>query len=98
MIAMVGEMLGTLEHVRTDFTMAKWHIVIKKINGRRYRYRQMSWRENGRTVTRSEYLEPADGPWRTAVKRSRVRAALGPTDCSPAAPDLGKSQDAREDG
>jgi hypothetical protein len=72
--------------------MAKWHIVIKKINGRRYRYRQMSWRENGRTVTRSEYLEPADGPWRTAEKRPRARVAIGSTDSTQVAPDLGNVQ------
>jgi hypothetical protein len=44
-----------------DAATAKWHIVIKLINGRRYRYRQKSWTENGRSRTRSVYLEPADG-------------------------------------
>ena len=38
-----------------------WYIVIKTINGRRYRYRQKTWREAGRVRTRSEYLGPADG-------------------------------------
>jgi hypothetical protein len=36
-----------------------WYIVIKTINGRRYRYRQKTWREGGRVRTRSEYLGPA---------------------------------------
>ena len=36
-----------------------WYIVIKTINGRRYRYRQKTWRENGRVRTRSEYIGPA---------------------------------------
>jgi Zincin-like metallopeptidase len=39
-----------------------WYVVIKTINGRRYRYRQKTWRENGRIRTRSEYIGPADGP------------------------------------
>src|SRR5438128_2414384 len=33
-----------------------WYIVIKTINGRRYRYRQKTWREGGRVRTRSEYI------------------------------------------
>ena len=37
-----------------------WYIVVKTINGRRYRYRQKTWRENGRVRTRSEYIGPAD--------------------------------------
>jgi antirestriction protein ArdC len=36
-----------------------WYFVIKTIHGRRYRYRQKTWRENGRVRTRSEYI----GPW-----------------------------------
>jgi hypothetical protein len=35
-----------------------WHIVIKIIKGHRYRYRQKTWRENGRVRTKSEYLGP----------------------------------------
>jgi hypothetical protein len=42
-----------------------WYFVIKTINGRRYRYRQKTWRENGRVRTRSEYIGPADGPPRS---------------------------------
>jgi antirestriction protein ArdC len=37
-----------------------WYIVVKTINGRRYRYRQKTWRESGRVRTRSEYLGRAD--------------------------------------
>jgi antirestriction protein ArdC len=37
-----------------------WYIVIKTINGRRYRYRQKTWREGGRVHTRSEYIGPAE--------------------------------------
>ena len=48
---------------------AKWNIVIKTINGRRYRYRQKSWYEGGRIRTRSKYLEPADGPARAPSKK-----------------------------
>jgi hypothetical protein len=35
-----------------------WYVVIKTINGRRYRYRQRTWREGGRMRTRSEYIGP----------------------------------------
>ena len=37
-----------------------WYIVVKTINGHRYRYRQKTWRENGRVRTKSEYLGPVD--------------------------------------
>jgi hypothetical protein len=36
-----------------------WYIVIKAIKGRRYRYRQKTWREAGRVRTSSEYIGPA---------------------------------------
>ena len=40
-----------------------WYIVIKTIKGRRYRYRQKTWREGGReggrVRTRSEHIGPA---------------------------------------
>jgi hypothetical protein len=36
-----------------------WYIVIKTIKGRRYRYRQKTWREGRHVRTRSEYLGPA---------------------------------------
>src|SRR5258708_40307918 len=36
-----------------------WYLVIKTINGRRYKYRQKTWREGGRVRTRSEYIGPA---------------------------------------
>jgi antirestriction protein ArdC len=35
-----------------------WYIVIKKINGRAYYYRQKTWREGKRVRTRSEYIGP----------------------------------------
>jgi hypothetical protein len=33
-----------------------WYIVIKTIKGHRYRYRQRTWREDGRVRTQSQYL------------------------------------------
>lgn len=38
----------------------KWYIVIKTINGTRYRYRQKTWREGKRVRTRSEFLGRAE--------------------------------------
>jgi antirestriction protein ArdC len=38
-----------------------WYVVVKTINGCRYRYRQKTWREGKRVRTRSEYIGPADG-------------------------------------
>lgn len=40
--------------------MGNWYVVIKTINGCRYRYRQKTWREGAKVRTRSEYLGPAD--------------------------------------
>lgn len=40
--------------------MGNWYIVIKTINGCRYRYRQKTWRDGSKVRTRSEYLGPAD--------------------------------------
>jgi hypothetical protein len=37
-----------------------WYIVIKTIKGRRYRYRQRTWREGGRVRTQSYSLGPLD--------------------------------------
>jgi hypothetical protein len=45
-----------------------WYIVVKTINGRRYRYRQKTWRENGRVRTRSEYLGRAGDAQTGAVE------------------------------
>ncbi len=36
----------------------EWYVVVKTINGKRYRYRQKTWREGKRVRTRSEYLGP----------------------------------------
>lgn len=36
-----------------------WYIVVKTINGRRYLYRQKTWREGKHVRTRSEYIGPA---------------------------------------
>jgi len=38
-----------------------WYIVIKTIKGRRYRYRQKTWREGRHVRTRSEYIGPTGG-------------------------------------
>ncbi|MGD0643266.1 MAG: hypothetical protein ABSC22_21205 [Roseiarcus sp.] len=40
-----------------------WYIVIKTIKGRRYRYRQRTWRENGRMRCKSEYIGPVDATY-----------------------------------
>jgi hypothetical protein len=37
-----------------------WYVVVKTINGHRYRYRQKTWREGKRVRTRSEYIGPLD--------------------------------------
>jgi hypothetical protein len=48
-----------------------WYIVIKTINGRRYKYRQKTWREGGRVRTRSEYIGPAgDGEYAKGRRRT----------------------------
>jgi hypothetical protein len=58
---------------------AKWHIVTKIINGRRYRYRQKSWYEDGRVRTVTVYLEPADG----YVSRRKAKEANASVAASP---------------
>lgn len=40
--------------------MGDWYIVIKTIKGRRYRYRQRTWREGARVRTQSFSLGPVD--------------------------------------
>ena len=49
--------------------------VIKTIGGRRYRYLQRSYRENGRVRTQSQYLGPVDGEARPRKPR-RIKAVL----------------------
>lgn len=50
-----------------------WYIVVKTIKGHRYRYRQRTWRENGKMRTESVYLGPASaGP--TSAPPSTLRA------------------------
>jgi hypothetical protein len=46
--------------VATYLRGMSWYVVIKTIKGRRYRYRQRTWRENGRVRCKSEYIEPVD--------------------------------------
>jgi hypothetical protein len=41
-----------------------WYVVIKTIKGRRYYYRQKTWREGQRVRTRSVYIGPVDGSFR----------------------------------
>ncbi len=36
----------------------EWYVVIKTIKGRRYRYRQQTWRQGKRVCTRSQYISP----------------------------------------
>jgi len=38
-----------------------WYVVIKTIKGRRYYYRQKTWRESRHVRTKSEYIGPVDG-------------------------------------
>jgi hypothetical protein len=38
-----------------------WYQVIKTINGRKYLYLQMTYRENGKVRTRNKYLGPSSG-------------------------------------
>src|SRR5690242_14634364 len=47
-----------------QFRGMQWYVVIKTINGRRYYYRQKTWREGKRVRTRSEYIGPVtDCEW-----------------------------------
>jgi Nucleotidyl transferase AbiEii toxin, Type IV TA system len=39
-----------------------WYFVTKTINGRRYRYRQRTWREGGKVRTENHYLGPETLP------------------------------------
>ncbi len=60
-----------------------WHIVAKTINGRRFLYRQMTWREGRRMRTRSEYIGPVDGAMKRKSRgrsRSPASAVDGVTD------------------
>ena len=41
--------------------MGGWYVVEKTIDGRRYLYRQRTWREGASVRTESEYLAPCDG-------------------------------------
>jgi antirestriction protein ArdC len=38
-----------------------WYVVIKTIKGRRYYYRQKTWREGTHVRTQSQYIGPVDG-------------------------------------
>lgn len=40
----------------------RWYLVVKTINGHRYRYKQRTWREGGKVKTHSVYLGRAVGP------------------------------------
>ena len=49
-----------------------WYHVIKTINGQRYLYRQVTWRQDGRVKTRSEYIGRIEDKGATApASRSR---------------------------
>lgn len=64
-----------------------WYIVVKTINGRRYLYRQKTWRENGVVKTRSEYLCPDQARAEPQSSDDRVAALAGQTGdaaCEPA--------------
>jgi hypothetical protein len=52
-----------------------WYIVIKTIKGHRYRYRQRTWRENGRMRTQSEFLGREDGGGRGSSKSNSASGA-----------------------
>lgn len=59
-----------LRERRIDSRMS--YEVIKTIRGRRYKYRQETYREGGKVKTRSVYIGPVDGP-----KRRRKGISVG---------------------
>lgn len=54
-----------------------WYVVVKKIKGIAYRYRQRTWRENGRVQTESIYLGRADGGGRERRSASNGMETTG---------------------
>lgn len=50
-----------------------WYTVIKTVKGRRYRYKQRTWREGNRVRTESVYLGALDG----SARRPRKQTAPG---------------------
>jgi hypothetical protein len=54
-----------------------WYVVIKTINGRRYYYRQKTWREGKRVRTLSHYIGPVadEGPQQTKKAKPAPKAA-----------------------
>jgi len=61
-----------------------WYIVVKTINGHRYRYRQKTWREGRRVRTRSEYIGPAGGESKPAESSRTTTLTLPFSETSPA--------------
>lgn len=57
--------------------MGDWYLVIKTIGGRRYLYRQKSWREGKRVRTQTQCLGRADSTWRTSVNAKGRSGRLG---------------------
>jgi antirestriction protein ArdC len=55
-----------------------WYVVIKTINGRRYYYRQKTWREGKRVRTLSHYIGPVAGEGSSQTNKERS-AAFGAT-------------------
>jgi hypothetical protein len=47
--------------LRVRSVAMEWYRIIKTVKGRRYYYRQKTWREGKRVRTKSEYLGPVDG-------------------------------------
>jgi antirestriction protein ArdC len=55
-----------------------WYIVIKTIKGRKYRYRQRTWREGGRVRTQSFSLGPIGGDEAPARAEARAKITIDP--------------------
>jgi hypothetical protein len=55
-----------------------WYHVIKTINGQRYVYRQITWREEGRVRTRSQYVGRADVPTTKSAEATCHQTAREP--------------------
>ncbi len=65
--------------------MGNWYFVTKTINGRRYRYRQRSWRENGHVRTESHYIGPETLPIDRDLRDSDVHMFTPKLDIFPPA-------------
>ena len=56
--------------------MGDWYEVIKTINGRKYRYRQRTWKEDGKVRTQSYSLGAVDPLYRKRTRMNKIVMAL----------------------